>query len=79
MKRQYKIGQMVRVFWLDDCDASRPHGKVTKVRKSFVEVTFDREPFCGLDRIQKFTLRKNGEFIAAGWHWALGVPGLRPF
>jgi hypothetical protein len=75
MKR-YEIGQRVIVFWLTG-SASTPEGEITKVRRSFVEVTFDREPGGGFDKVQKFTIRKNGEFVASGWHWVSGVPGLR--
>lgn len=74
---QFMVGQRVKVFWLDECGASKPDGVVTKVRPSFIEVTFNEEPGGGFDLVQKFTLRKNGEFIAAGWHWVSGVPGLR--
>ena len=74
---QFKVWQKVKVFWLCGIECLQPEGVVVKVRSSFVTVEFDREPGGGFDRVQKFTLRKSGEFVAAGWHWASGVPGLR--
>lgn len=74
---KFQEGQKVKVFWLCGCNASTPEGEVTKVRKSFVVVKFACRPRGGFDEEQKFTLRKNGEYIAAGWHWVSGVPGLR--
>ena len=74
---KYEEGQRVRVLWLDDPSRRAPIGAVKKVSPHVVTVEFDEAPRNGLDKVQKFTLRKTGEFIAADWHWVYGVPGLR--
>jgi len=66
----FNEGERAQVHWEEGCPVVSPQCTVTKVRKLFVVVEFDSEPGAGLDKVQKFTLRKNGKWIAAeciGW------------
>lgn len=71
---KFKIGDTVIAEW----DVQMPKnldfsGKVISVNKLNIIVEFN----CAngaLDKIEKFTLRKDGTYKPARWHWALGVP-----
>lgn len=65
----------VSVKWdVDIPDA--PGGLVTNANRSFVTVRFDGPQLGGINRVQKFTYRKDGRCIAACWHWGAGIPVL---
>jgi hypothetical protein len=70
-----QIGQRTTVMW-DVEMAGTFLGTVISADKAGVVVEFDGEPGAGIDRRQRFTKRKDGRFIAARWHWAVGVPVL---
>lgn len=65
----------VKVKWdVDIPDALG--GLVTNANRAFVTVRFDGPQLGGINRVQKFTYRKDGRCIAAGWHWGVGIPVL---
>lgn len=73
---KFSEGERARIQWEEGCSVVSPECTLTKVRKLFVVVEFDSEPGAGLDKTQKFTLRKSGKWIAAEWHWVIGIPEL---
>ena len=70
-------GQRVQLKWLDGRKLPEPTGVILRATATTAIAAFNEHPGCGLDATQKFTKRKCGEFIAAGWHWELGIPSIK--
>lgn len=74
---ELKKGVRVEVGWDCGCTAPVATGVIEKAGKKSVTVHFDNEPGSGMSRVQRFTLRQSGKYIAAGWHYVYGMPYLR--
>ena len=74
--RSMQTGDKVRIEW--DVPMGKEFvGEVVKVAVRFVDVRFDIGA-AGIKSLQRFTRRKDGRYIAAGWHWVVGIPVLVP-
>ena len=64
----------VVVEW--DCPIQPSHGIVLTITRRWVDVELE-DPQASLKGIQRFTLRKDGSWIAARYNWVWGIPRLR--
>lgn len=73
---RFEVGQGARIVW--DVDIEERRCTVLQVDRLGVEVEVIGEPLGGVQKRQRFTVRKDGRYIAARWHWACCLPELKP-
>ncbi len=65
-----------RVLGEWDVDIEPSRGIALIITRRWIDVELE-DPHGGLRTIQRFTLRKDGRWIAARWNWCMGIPTLR--
>jgi hypothetical protein len=73
---RFSVGDRARIVW--DLNIEERLCTVLKVDRLGVDVEVIGAPVGGVKPLQRFTQRKDGRLIAAGWHWACGLPELKP-
>lgn len=71
---RFSVGDRAQIVW--DLNIEARDCMVLKVDRLGVDVEVIGSPLGGVKPLQRFTRRKDGRFIAAGWHYACGLPEL---